>query len=222
MARLSTWCTTRKVSDRKLTRERCRCHTVDRESSERCSYQEDNWIHGIHKQTCWSRDANRVAWCDSATSLRVWQDGQWEDRIDYRLSASAREWTKKMTRLTTKNSMVDETALCFQGVPETETNTTRAIMGVCQASLSANLELSDIDRSHTNSEDTTRKSTHIIVKFTSYESRNTVFAAKRKLKGINTVITENLTNNVVICWRKPVPQHRSQPHGQLMDEWYVS
>ena len=95
--------------------------------------------------------------------------------------------------------MVDETALCFQGVPETETNTTRAIMCVCQASLSANLELSDIDRSHTNSEDTTRKSTHIIVKFTSYESCNTVFAAKRKLKGINTVITENLTNNVVIC-----------------------
>ena len=84
----------------------------------------------------------------------------------------------------------------FHGVPETEINTMRAVMGVCQASLSVNLELSEINRSHRmgrNSEDTTCKLRPIIVKFTCYEQRNTVFAAIHKLKGTKTVITAKLT-----------------------------
>ena len=94
----------------------------------------------------------------------------------------------------------------LHGIPETELDTDAAVMSVCSEKLGVQLTKASIDRSHrlgyrpnTSRDNRPRSSTcrdkprPIIIKLTSYDTRRTIFAAKRKLKGTKLVITENLT-----------------------------
>ena len=96
--------------------------------------------------------------------------------------------------------------LLLHGIPETELDTDAAVMSVCSEKLGVQLTKASIDRSHrlgyrpnTSRDNRPRSSTGrdkprpIIIKLTSYDTRRTIFAAKRKLKGTKLVITENLT-----------------------------
>ena len=98
--------------------------------------------------------------------------------------------------------------LLLHGIPETELDTDAAVMSVCSEKLGVQLTKASIDRSHclgyhpnTSRDHRPRSSTGrdkprpIIIKITSYDTRRTIFAAKRKLKGTKLVITgtENLT-----------------------------
>ena len=87
-------------------------------------------------------------------------------------------------------------SLLFHGIPETEKDTTEAVLTVCHRSLGLRIDSQYVDRSHRLGqihEDATRKSRPIIVKFTSYGPRNDIFKTKCKLKGSKTMITKNLT-----------------------------
>ena len=80
-------------------------------------------------------------------------------------------------------------SLLFRGIPETEKDTTEAVLTVCH-----DIDSQYVDRSHRLGqihEDTTRKPRPIIVKFTSNGPRNDISKTKRKLKGSKTMITEN-------------------------------
>ena len=96
--------------------------------------------------------------------------------------------------------------LLLHGIPETELDTDAAVMSVCSEKLGVQLTKASIDRSHrlgyrpnTSRDNRPRSSTGrdkprpITIKLTSYDTRRTIFAAKRKLKGTKLVITENLT-----------------------------
>ena len=96
--------------------------------------------------------------------------------------------------------------LLLHGIPETELDSDAAVMSVCSEKLGVQLTKASIDRSHrlgyrpnTSHDNRPRSSTGrdkprpIIIKLTSYDTRRTIFAAKRKLKGTKLVITENLT-----------------------------
>ena len=90
--------------------------------------------------------------------------------------------------------------LVLHGIPEKENESTDGLfIKHIKENLGVNLQPSDLDRSHrigrTGKTGKNGKQLHraIIVKFTRYNDRARVFAAKRKLKGTNTMLTESLT-----------------------------
>ena len=90
--------------------------------------------------------------------------------------------------------------LLFHGVPEAETDadTTDSVISLCQGKLDVNVTRELVDRSHRLGQrhvgpSGDYKPRPIIVKFRSYETRSSVFSAKRRLKGTKFVVTENLT-----------------------------
>ena len=89
--------------------------------------------------------------------------------------------------------------LLFHGVPETDANdTTESVISLCKGKLDVDVSRDLIDRSHRLGQrhvgpSSEYKPRPIIVKFRSYETRRSVFSAKRLLKGTKFVVTENLT-----------------------------
>ena len=100
--------------------------------------------------------------------------------------------------------------LLVHGIPEDQTDTTDAVLLLCNSQLGLDLNRDNIDRSHRlgfRSETTTAagsppKPRPVIVKLTSYESRKAIFNNKRKLKGTRYVVTENLTKRRAELLRK--------------------
>ena len=89
--------------------------------------------------------------------------------------------------------------LLFHGVPETDADdTTESVISLCKGKLDVDVSRDLIDRSHRLGQrhfgpSGEYKPRPIIVKFRSYETRRSVFSAKRLLKGTKFVVTENLT-----------------------------
>ena len=88
--------------------------------------------------------------------------------------------------------------LLFHGVPETDADTTDSVISLCQGKLDVNVTRELVDRSHRLGQrhvgpSGEYKPRPIIVKFRSYETRSSVFSAKRRLNGTKYVVTENLT-----------------------------
>ena len=88
--------------------------------------------------------------------------------------------------------------LLFHGVPDTDPDTTDSVISLCKGKLDVNVSREIIDRSHPRGQRNVGPSGEykprpIIVKFRSYETRRLVFSAKRRLKGTQFVITDNLT-----------------------------
>ena len=98
--------------------------------------------------------------------------------------------------------------LLVHGIPEDQKSTTEAVLSMCNNKLGLKLTSSDIDRSHrlgyrsdkptasaATGQSTPDKPRPIIVKLKNYETRRSIFSAKRKLKGTRWVVTENLTKH---------------------------
>ena len=100
--------------------------------------------------------------------------------------------------------------LLVHGIPEDQKSTTEAVLSMCNNKLGLKLTSSDIDRSHRlgyrsdkpaasaatgTGRSTPDKPRPIIVKLKDYETRRSIFSAKRKLKGSRWVVTENLTKH---------------------------
>ena len=85
--------------------------------------------------------------------------------------------------------------LVVHGIPETKDHTGEAVLHVFNDQLDVRVTPHCIDRSHRlgRFQPSSNKPRPVIVKFVSYETRRQVFSAKRRLKGSNIVITENLT-----------------------------
>ncbi len=86
--------------------------------------------------------------------------------------------------------------LCY-GVPKTD-DTTESVISLCKGKLDVDVSRYLIGRSHRLGQrhvgpSGEYKPRPIIVKFRSYETRRSVFSAKRRLKGTKFVVTENLT-----------------------------
>ena len=96
--------------------------------------------------------------------------------------------------------------LLVHGIPEDQTDTSDAVLSLCNAQLGLDLDRGHIDRSHRlghRSETQTTagsppKPRPVIVKLTTYETRKAIFSNKRKLKGTRYVVTENLTHASII------------------------
>lgn len=71
-------------------------------------------------------------------------------------------------------------------------NTDEKVIAVARK-ISVDLSINDIDRSHRVGRKIDGKSRPVIVKFVSYRKRREVFQSKRKLKGQNITIREDLT-----------------------------
>ena len=80
--------------------------------------------------------------------------------------------------------------LVVHGIPESETkeDCSDALQHVFNGKLNVSVAPQCIDRSHRRT-----KPRPVIAKFVSYVTRRQVFSAKRRLKGTNIVVTENLT-----------------------------
>ena len=129
------------------------------------------------------------------------------ERVTERVEHSSEFLRARLERLKTTNMTLQNelnelkqygrrNSLLFHGIPETEKDTTEAVLTVCHRSLGVRIDSQYVDRSHRLGqmhEDTTRKPLPTIVKFTSYGPRNDIFKTKCKLKGSKTMITENLT-----------------------------
>ena len=92
--------------------------------------------------------------------------------------------------------------LLFHGVEEKDNeDTDNLVLGRINTNLGVNLSLDDIQRSHRLGPKTNKRTTRsakgssrpIIFKFSNYRKRQEVFKAKRKLKGLNLSLSENLT-----------------------------
>ena len=88
-------------------------------------------------------------------------------------------------------------SLRITGIPESEgnTNTDKIVLDMCK-DIGLSLTDSDIDRSHWVGKPNGLKPRQIIVKFTSYRSRQQVYKARSRLKASdykNVYINENLT-----------------------------
>ena len=95
---------------------------------------------------------------------------------------------------------------CHEG----QTDTTDAVLSLCNSQLGLELNRGHIDRSHrlgyrsetTTPADSQPKPRPVIVKLTSYETRKAIYTNKRKLKGTRFVVTENLTKRRAELLRK--------------------
>ena len=85
--------------------------------------------------------------------------------------------------------------LVVHGIPETKEHTSEAVLQVFNEQLNVQVTTNCIDRSHRlgRFQPSSNKPRPVIVKYVSYETRRQVFSAKRRRKGCNIVITENLT-----------------------------
>ena len=100
--------------------------------------------------------------------------------------------------------------LLVHGIPEGQTDTTDAVLSLCNSQLGLELNRGHIDRSHrlgyrsesTTPADSQPKPRPVIVKLTSYETRKAIYTNKRKLKGTRFVVTENLTKRRAELLRK--------------------
>ena len=100
--------------------------------------------------------------------------------------------------------------LLVHGIPEGQTDTTDAVLSLCNSQLGLELNRGHIDRSHrlgyrsetTTAADSQPKPRPVIVKLTSYETRKPIYTNKRKLKGTRFVVTENLTKRRAELLRK--------------------
>ena len=85
--------------------------------------------------------------------------------------------------------------LVVHGIPETKEDCSDALLHVFNGQLNVSVAPHCIDRSHRlgRFQPSSHKPRPVIVKFVSYDTRRQVFSAKRRLKGTNIVVTENLT-----------------------------
>lgn len=96
------------------------------------------------------------------------------------------------------------------GIPETvNENTDNLIVNLANEKLKVKLNISDIDRSHRVGRKG-NKPRPIIVKFTSYRSRQEIFRSKAKLKGERITIREDLTKCRLEVLKKSIQQYGIQ------------
>ena len=102
-----------------------------------------------------------------------------------------REELDKMEQYSRRN------CLAVHCIPESETkeDCSDALLHVFNGKLNVSVAPHCIDRSHRlgRFQPSSNKPRPVIVKFVSYVTRRQVFSAKRRLKGTNIVVTENLT-----------------------------
>lgn len=95
--------------------------------------------------------------------------------------------------------------LVMHGIPETEKeDTDSVVIDAVKTNLNVTLAKSDIDRSHRigQKNNSSKRPRALIVKFSRYNVRASVFREKRKLKGTNIMLTESLTNNRIQTLKK--------------------
>lgn len=87
------------------------------------------------------------------------------------------------------------TCLLVHGIKE-ETNekTDEIVLKLCENNLKVPLALEQVERTHRLGKPATGKTRPIIVKFSNYRIRQTVFGNKKLLKGQKITITESLSN----------------------------
>ena len=74
--------------------------------------------------------------------------------------------------------------LIFHGIEESENeNTNDKIMALCEQKLKVKVDCKDIDRSHRLGPRKDKKSRGVIVKFTSYNTREQIYRNRKKLRG---------------------------------------
>ena len=152
----------------------------------------------------------------SVYEANAMENGQTNDEL--------RRFEKRVSELETSNKALRDDSdaqeqysrrnyLLVHGIPEDQTDTSDAVLSLCNSQLSLDQDRSQIDRSHRlgyRSEMTTAdgvgspsKPRPVIVKLTSYETRKAIFSNKRKLKGSRYVVTENLTKRRAELLRRP-------------------
>ena len=108
--------------------------------------------------------------------------------------------------------------LIIHGLPEADNdreNTDELACNFIQDNLKITVTTSDIDRSHRlNTRRKSSKPRPIIVKFLSYNKRNEIFRAKRRLKGIKGIaVTESLTTTRLQLLKQV------KDHGNVKNAW---
>ena len=103
--------------------------------------------------------------------------------------------------------------LVFHGLNENEDeNTNKIVKGVCEKSLSINLQNGDIDRTHRLGAKRGR-SRGIIIRFTNYDARNRVYQSRkllRDLPGDPIFIQESLTRSRSEIFKEIKSNHKSK------------
>ena len=100
--------------------------------------------------------------------------------------------------------------LLVHDIPKDQTDTSDAVLSLCNSQLGLDLDRSKIDRSHRlgyQSETPTTagsppKPLPVIVKLTAYEARILIYNNNHKLKGSRYIVTENLTKRRAELLRK--------------------
>lgn len=89
--------------------------------------------------------------------------------------------------------------LLFHGVAETEgENTDQRVLSTIKEHLGITLQAHDLDRTHRlGAPRSDKRARPIIAKFNRYNVRASVYAAKKKMKGTNLLVTESLTRRRV-------------------------
>ena len=151
----------------------------------------------------------------SVYEANAMENGQTNDEL--------RRFEKRVSELETANTALRDDSdaqeqysrrncLLVHGIPEDQTDTTDAVLSLCNGQLGLDLDRSQIDRSHrlgyrsdtptADGASSPPKPRPVIVKLTSYETRRAIFSSKRKLKGSRYVVTENLTKRRAELLRK--------------------
>ena len=105
--------------------------------------------------------------------------------------------------------------LVVHGIPETNEDSRDTVLHVFNSQLNVAVTSHCIDRTHRlgRFQPSSNKPRPVIVKFVSNETRRQVFSAKRRLKGSNIVITENLTK------RRSELLHRTKSQPDVKVAW---
>ena len=139
------------------------------------------------------------------------ENGQTNDEL--------RRFEKRVSELETANTALRDDSdaqeqysrrncMLVHGIPEDQTDTTDAVLSLCNSQLGLDLDRSQIDRSHRlgyRSDTPTADGAGSPPKprpVISYETRRAIFSSKRKLKGSRYVVTENLTKRRAELLRK--------------------
>ena len=151
----------------------------------------------------------------SVYEANAMENGQTNDEL--------RRFEKRVSELETANTELRDDSdaqeqysrrncLLVHGIPEDQTDTSDAVLSLCNNQLGLDLDRSQIDRSHrlgyrsdtptADGAGSPPKPRPVIVKLTSYETRRAIFSSKRKLKGSRYVVTENLTKRRAELLRK--------------------
>ena len=127
------------------------------------------------------------------------RDGHEKDKIIKSLSKKTSKMAQRIDKLVNlvdrQEQYLRRNCLLVHGIVETnDENTDDLVLKTINEKLDVNITESEIDRSHSIvTKKDGRRPRPIIVKLMSYNTREKVFASKRKLKGTRVSITESLT-----------------------------